>query len=106
MVNLTGKLVDCPPTKANIATLISSRVDATRVLVEATATRPVRRWLQASTTAGYAEMGDERIDENTTLRTDPALALTGRHCTSEVLDDVGFAFRYPKLPEALEQIAG
>ncbi|MGD7787719.1 DUF1731 domain-containing protein [Propionibacteriaceae bacterium Y1700] len=39
------------------------------------------------------------------LRTDPALALTGRHCTSEVLDDVGFAFRYPKLPEALEQIA-
>ncbi len=31
------------------------------------------------------------------LRTDPALALTGRHCTSYVLRANGFRFAYPHL---------
>ncbi|MFD4427902.1 DUF1731 domain-containing protein [Nocardia sp. NPDC058497] len=35
------------------------------------------------------------------LRTDPALGLTGRHATSEVLHKAGFTFRYPTLGEAL-----
>lgn len=35
------------------------------------------------------------------LRTDPALGLTGRHATSEVLPHTGFRFRYPTLDEAL-----
>lgn len=69
VVNLAGKLVDCPPTDDNIAELVTSRVDPTRALVQASANRPVRRWLQASTTAGYADAGDERIDESTPLPT-------------------------------------
>ncbi|MFE7743198.1 DUF1731 domain-containing protein [Nocardia sp. NPDC057455] len=35
------------------------------------------------------------------LRSDPALGLTGRHATSEVLKDAGFTFRYPTLDKAL-----
>jgi hypothetical protein len=40
------------------------------------------------------------------LRSDPALALTGRHCTSTVLRDAGFDFIYPDLDAALTQIYG
>jgi uncharacterized protein (TIGR01777 family) len=38
------------------------------------------------------------------LRTDPALGLTGRHCTSEVLADSGFTFIHPRLDGALEDL--
>ncbi len=38
------------------------------------------------------------------LRTDPALGLTGRHATSEVLRNNGFVFRYPTLDEALTDL--
>jgi NAD dependent epimerase/dehydratase family enzyme len=38
------------------------------------------------------------------LRTDPALALTGRHATSQVLRDSGFRFRYPRLDAALADL--
>ncbi|MFD6393114.1 DUF1731 domain-containing protein [Nocardia sp. NPDC055029] len=38
------------------------------------------------------------------LRTDPALGLTGRHATSEVLHKAGFTFRYPTLDEALNDL--
>ncbi|WP_083913826.1 DUF1731 domain-containing protein [Nocardia concava] len=38
------------------------------------------------------------------LRTDPALGLTGRHATSEVLRHNGFRFRYPTLDEALSNL--
>lgn len=38
------------------------------------------------------------------LRTDPLLALTGRHTTSTVLADAGFEFRFPTLHEALEDL--
>lgn len=40
------------------------------------------------------------------LRSDPALALTGRHCTSCVLDEAGFAFVYPDIDAALREIYG
>ncbi|MEV0541311.1 DUF1731 domain-containing protein [Nocardia salmonicida] len=40
------------------------------------------------------------------LRTDPALGLTGRHATSEVLHKAGFEFRYPTLDEALTDLLG
>lgn len=39
------------------------------------------------------------------LRTDPALALTGRHATSEVLAGAGFTFAYPTIDEALAAIS-
>ncbi|WP_076259124.1 SRPBCC family protein [Intrasporangium flavum] len=38
------------------------------------------------------------------LRTDPALGLTGRHCTSEVLAASGFAFAHPGLDGALADL--
>jgi uncharacterized protein (TIGR01777 family) len=38
------------------------------------------------------------------LRTDPALALTGRRCVPARLLDAGFAFAYPELETALEQL--
>ncbi|MFD3596753.1 DUF1731 domain-containing protein [Nocardia sp. NPDC058640] len=38
------------------------------------------------------------------LRTDPALGLTGRHATSEVLHKAGFTFQYPTLDEAITDL--
>lgn len=38
------------------------------------------------------------------LRTDPALGLTGRHCTSEVLAQSGFDFTHPTLDRALDDL--
>ena len=40
------------------------------------------------------------------LRSDPALALTGRHCTSAVLEEAGFAFTHPDIDSALTEIYG
>ncbi|MXP21296.1 DUF1731 domain-containing protein [Gordonia sp. HNM0687] len=40
------------------------------------------------------------------LRTDPALGLTGRRARSQVLDDVGFEFRFPHLDDALADLLG
>jgi len=37
-------------------------------------------------------------------RSDPALALTGRHATSQILDDIGFRFGYPTLDGALSDL--
>ncbi|WP_082933506.1 MULTISPECIES: DUF1731 domain-containing protein [unclassified Gordonia (in: high G+C Gram-positive bacteria)] len=69
VVNLAGKLVDCPPTERNIAALRDSRVDATRALVEASKTlhAPVARWLQASTTAIWSDAGEQWCVESTPL---------------------------------------
>jgi hypothetical protein len=38
------------------------------------------------------------------LRTDPALALTGRRCVPRRLLDAGFSFAYPTLDEALQEL--
>jgi uncharacterized protein (TIGR01777 family) len=40
------------------------------------------------------------------LRTDPALGLTGRHATSRVLDEAGFAFRHPTFEQAVTALLG
>ncbi|MGC5168810.1 epimerase [Luteimicrobium sp. DT211] len=74
VVNLAGRLVDVRPTAANVASLRSSRVDATRALVEASraSRRPVARWVQMSTTAIWSDGGDRRITEATPLP-DPGL---------------------------------
>ncbi|MEE1621609.1 SRPBCC family protein [Zafaria sp. Z1313] len=69
LVNLAGKLVDCPPTTANIEALRASRVDSTRALVEASRRldAPLRRWVQASTTAVFGDSGDARLTEDSPL---------------------------------------
>ncbi|MCC2593456.1 NAD-dependent epimerase/dehydratase family protein [Tessaracoccus sp. OS52] len=73
LVNLAGKLVDCPPTQANIADLRSSRVDATRALVEASKglRAPLARWLQASTTAIFGDAGEARLTEHSAIPASP-----------------------------------
>ncbi len=40
------------------------------------------------------------------LRTDPALALTGRRALPRRLLDGGFAFRHPELAPALQDLLG
>lgn len=69
VINLAGKLVDCRPTTANIDELRRSRVEPTRALVEASALldRPIRHWIQASTTAIWSDAGETRCDESTPL---------------------------------------
>ncbi|MFI1912104.1 DUF1731 domain-containing protein [Nocardia sp. NPDC020380] len=69
LINLAGKLVDCRPTDRNVAELRRSRVDSTRALVEASKTldRPIDYWVQASTTAIWADAGEIRCTETTPL---------------------------------------
>ena len=69
LVHLAGKRVDCRPTRANIAELISSRVDTVRLVGTAmagTARKPAT-WVQLSSLARYGDTGDEVIDEATPL---------------------------------------
>ncbi|MGO3314194.1 MAG: epimerase [Brachybacterium tyrofermentans] len=69
IVNLAGRLVDARPTPATIADLTRSRVEATRALVTASRDldRPLRRWVQASTTAIWSDAGEERLDESSPI---------------------------------------
>ncbi|QLY32472.1 DUF1731 domain-containing protein [Nocardia huaxiensis] len=74
LINLAGKLVDCRPTDRNIAELRSSRVDSTEALVAAAKNlaAPIDYWVQASTTAIWADAGETRCVESTPLP-DPGL---------------------------------
>lgn len=69
LVNLAGELVDTRPTPRNIAQLTRSRVESTRVLVEASrrTDRPLASWVQASTTAIWSDAGEERLDESSPI---------------------------------------
>jgi uncharacterized protein (TIGR01777 family) len=71
VINLAGKLVDCRPTSANVAELRRSRVEPTRALVAASARldRPVKHWIQASTTAIWSDAGETRCNEDTPVPT-------------------------------------
>src|SRR5699024_3859949 len=74
VVNLAGRLVDAPPTEANIAELRSSRVQATQTLVRASEqlATPLRRWVQGSTTAIWSDAGEAQVSEATPLPTGAA----------------------------------
>lgn len=69
LVNLAGRLVDARPTPANIADLTRSRVEATTALVRASReqVRPLRRWVQASTTAIWSDAGEQKLDETSPI---------------------------------------
>ncbi|WP_083701466.1 DUF1731 domain-containing protein [Tersicoccus sp. Bi-70] len=69
LVNLAGRLVDARPTPATIADLTRSRVEATAALVAASQhlERPLRRWVQASTTAIWSDAGEARLDESSPI---------------------------------------
>jgi uncharacterized protein (TIGR01777 family) len=67
VVNLAGRSVNCRYTPENLAQMMSSRVDSTRVVGEAIAQarRPPRVWLQMSTATLYAHRFDAPNDEAT-----------------------------------------
>jgi NAD dependent epimerase/dehydratase family enzyme len=45
-----------------------------------------------------------RIGAHFFLRTDPELALYGRHVISKRLEEEGFQFQFPHLPESLQEV--
>ncbi|WP_129667206.1 epimerase [Phytoactinopolyspora endophytica] len=67
VVHLTGKRVDCRPTRPNIDELIRSRVEPVRLVGEAVrnASLPPAVWVQSSTLAIHGEGGDRVINEST-----------------------------------------
>jgi len=68
IVHLSGKRVDCRPTKRNLAELISSRVTPVLAVGQAwqEARHPPPVWVQLSSLARYGDGGDSTIDETTT----------------------------------------
>lgn len=67
VINLAGRSVDCRYHERNLAEMMSSRVDSTRVIAEAVAAaeHPPRVWLQAATATIYAHRFDAPNDEFT-----------------------------------------
>lgn len=67
VVNLAGRSVNCRYTAKNLAEMMSSRVDSTRVVGQAiaAAARPPKVWLQMSTATIYAHRFDAPNDEVT-----------------------------------------
>lgn len=67
IVHLTGKRVDCLPTKRNLARLISSRVDPVRAVGHAwrQVDEPPPVWVQLSSLARYGDGDETVIDEDT-----------------------------------------
>lgn len=67
IVHLSGKRVDCRPTRRNLDQLISSRVDSVRAVGEAVrrCQAPPPVWVQLSSLAIFGDGGDQVIDERT-----------------------------------------
>jgi len=67
VINLAGRSVNCRYTQGNRREITQSRVDSTRVVGEAiaSAARPPRVWLQASTATIYAHRYDAPNDDDT-----------------------------------------
>jgi len=65
IVHMSGKRVDCSPTKRNIDELVSSRVQAVRAVGAAidVADDPPAVWVQLSTLALHGHGGDQIIDD-------------------------------------------
>ncbi len=67
VINLAGRSVNCRYTKANRESILTSRIDSTRIIGEAIAhaCHPPRVWLQASTATIYAHRYGAPNDEFT-----------------------------------------
>ena len=66
LINLTGKNVNCRPTRANRNEIMASRVDSVRALGEAlrAVVDPPAVWVQASSLAIYGDAGERICDES------------------------------------------
>ncbi len=73
VINLAGRTVDCRYNEKNLAEMMNSRVDSTRVVgaAIAAAARPPKVWLQASTATVYGHRYDAPNDEATGIIGDP-----------------------------------
>jgi uncharacterized protein (TIGR01777 family) len=73
VINLAGRSVDCRYSERNLAEMMNSRVDSTRVVGEAiaAAARPPRVWLQAGTATVYGHRYEAANDEATGVIGDP-----------------------------------
>lgn len=82
VINLAGRTVDCRYNEKNLAEMMNSRVDSTRIVGEAIAAakNPPRVWLQATTATIYGHRYDAPNDEATGIIGDPpgCPALWGR----------------------------
>jgi hypothetical protein len=67
LINLTGKSVNCRYTEKNKKEILTSRLDATKVLGEAIriSKNPPRVWLQAASSTIYRSSFDKIMDEKT-----------------------------------------
>ena len=67
VINLAGRSVDCRYNDANLADMMNSRVNSTRVVGEAIrqAAKPPKVWLQSSTATIYAHRFDAPNDDET-----------------------------------------
>ncbi len=67
VINLAGRSVNCRYTAENLAEMMSSRIDSTRIVGQAIAQaeRPPKVWLQMSTATIYAHRFDAANDEET-----------------------------------------
>ena len=67
VLNLAGRSVSCRYTEENLAEMLNSRVDSTRVVGEAIALakNPPKLWMQMSTATIYAHRFDAANDEET-----------------------------------------
>jgi uncharacterized protein (TIGR01777 family) len=66
VVNLTGKNINCRPTRANLREIVRSRVESVRVLCEAASRcrRPPRVFVQTAAVGIYGDSGDRICDED------------------------------------------
>jgi len=73
VINLAGRTVDCRYNEKNLAVMMASRVDSTRVVGQAIAAAktPPRVWLQAATATIYGHRYDAPNDEATGIIGDP-----------------------------------
>ncbi len=73
VINLAGRTVDCRYNEKNLAEMLASRVDSTRVVGQAIAAakNPPRVWLQAATATIYGHRYDAPNDEATGIIGDP-----------------------------------
>lgn len=67
LINLAGKSVNCRYTPSNMAEMMASRVDSTRVLGEAISTlaNPPKLWINSSTATIYQHRFDAANDDST-----------------------------------------
>lgn len=117
VVNLAGRTVDCIKSPDNIDQILRSRIESTAAVGEALTQldnppHPVNNkdFMKTLRQAAGIPIGLPapemlvRFGATNIFRTDPELALYGRYVVPQRLLNEGFAFRFPELKQALEEL--